>query len=122
MKPRYDAEKDILKLASRAEKTLVSVLWQWTSAFSYIIVFSQRGNRGAVVKLFRKLVNEAWKADLNFVPAPFELESKSLPPHQRVEIEEKQAALKEQQVCPRRSLQPSSIPWLILCLGEAAVF
>lgn len=76
IKPRYNAGLDLLRLSSRSQRTL-------------------RSNRAAVVRLFRQLLNEAWKADLNFIPPSFSSELASLPPHQRVQVEESMVTAKE---------------------------
>jgi hypothetical protein len=76
VKPRYNPGLDLLKLTSRSQRTL-------------------RGNRAAVVRLFRHLLNEAWKADLNYIPIPSESERENLAPHQKIHIEEQIAREKE---------------------------
>jgi hypothetical protein len=63
----------------------------------------QRSNRAAVVKLFRQLLNEAWKADLNFIAPSPSSEFAKLSPHQRLQVEEAIAAEKEQKVVPLSS-------------------
>lgn len=57
---------------------------------------SQHENVGNVYKLFRSLISEAWKADLNYIPSKDQFS-----PHQQIEIEmegeEKLRQLEEQQ-------------------------